>query len=279
MALIEKLTAIADGFRESRGTTDKLTLDDMAELAAEAVGGGAAGENKLPQVLSRTITELTEADLAGTTSIFNSAFSGCSQLGNVYLPSSLISIGNGAFHSCEKLKIFFSDNCQLESIGTNAFYQCRGLATNLVLPNSITTIGASAFQNCTMIKTITISSGVTIIDSNTFNNCQAVQEISFGENSKLEKINSQAFYKCFKLAKITIPETITSIGTQAFYDCKALAKVYIYAKTPPTIQANTFYNVPKSTCKIYVPAEAVDAYKEATNWSSYAACIYPIEEA
>lgn len=40
MALTDKLTAIADGFRESRGTTNKLTLDEMAVLAAEPTGGG-----------------------------------------------------------------------------------------------------------------------------------------------------------------------------------------------------------------------------------------------
>lgn len=36
MALINKLTAIADGFRASRGTTEKLTLDDMVVLAGES---------------------------------------------------------------------------------------------------------------------------------------------------------------------------------------------------------------------------------------------------
>lgn len=40
MALIDKLTSIADGFRQSRGTTDKYTLDQMAVLAAEPTGGG-----------------------------------------------------------------------------------------------------------------------------------------------------------------------------------------------------------------------------------------------
>lgn len=42
MALIDKLTAIGDGFRTSRGTTDKYTLDQMAVLAAEPAGGGSA---------------------------------------------------------------------------------------------------------------------------------------------------------------------------------------------------------------------------------------------
>ena len=43
MALTDKLTAIADGFRTSRGTEQKYTLDEMAVLAAEKVGGGAGG--------------------------------------------------------------------------------------------------------------------------------------------------------------------------------------------------------------------------------------------
>ena len=36
MALTDKLTAIADGFRAARNITDKLTLDQMAQLAAES---------------------------------------------------------------------------------------------------------------------------------------------------------------------------------------------------------------------------------------------------
>lgn len=43
MALIDKLTAIADGFRTSRGTEQKYTLDEMAVLAAEKVGGNSGG--------------------------------------------------------------------------------------------------------------------------------------------------------------------------------------------------------------------------------------------
>ena len=38
MALTDKLKAIADGFRSSRGTTEKLSLDEMAALAAASVG-------------------------------------------------------------------------------------------------------------------------------------------------------------------------------------------------------------------------------------------------
>ena len=48
MALIDKLTAIGDGFRSSRGTEQKYTLDEMAVLAAEkveATGGSGMYRN------------------------------------------------------------------------------------------------------------------------------------------------------------------------------------------------------------------------------------------
>lgn len=38
MALIEKLRAIGDGFRSSRGTEQEFTLDEMAAMASEPVG-------------------------------------------------------------------------------------------------------------------------------------------------------------------------------------------------------------------------------------------------
>lgn len=43
MALIDKLKAIADGFRASRGTSKEYSLDEMAVLAAEKVGSGSGG--------------------------------------------------------------------------------------------------------------------------------------------------------------------------------------------------------------------------------------------
>lgn len=43
MAIVDKLTAIADGFRSSRGTSKEYSLDEMAVLAAEKLSGGDSG--------------------------------------------------------------------------------------------------------------------------------------------------------------------------------------------------------------------------------------------
>jgi hypothetical protein len=55
MALIDKLNAIGDGFRASRGTTDKYSLEQMAVLAAEPIGsGGTTPANPIIEPLSVT---------------------------------------------------------------------------------------------------------------------------------------------------------------------------------------------------------------------------------
>ena len=49
----EKLAAIAEGFRSSRGTTEKLSLDEMAVLAAEKTGG--SGGDGSPRVIDHVV--------------------------------------------------------------------------------------------------------------------------------------------------------------------------------------------------------------------------------
>lgn len=77
------------------------------------------------------------------------------------------------------------------------------------------------------------------------------------------------------LTSVTIPNSVTSIGGASFYGCSSLTSVTILATTPPTlVNANAFKNT--NNCPIYVPAESVNLYKNATNWSSLASRIQAI---
>lgn len=68
------------------------------------------------------------------------------------------------------------------------------------------------------------------------------------------------------ITSATISNSVTSIDSQAFYGCGGLIKVTVLATTPPTLGSAVFAGG-ASNLAIYVPASSVSAYKSA--WSSY----------
>lgn len=64
-------------------------------------GGGGAG--KLPQVVDKSVTEITEEDLQGASKIGMYAFAECEDLETITIPESVRSIEYGAFSMCWKL--------------------------------------------------------------------------------------------------------------------------------------------------------------------------------
>ena len=75
---------------------------------------------------------------------------------------------------------------------------------------------------------------------------------------------------CFQMETLDLPSTMTKLNSYAFRYAYSMRQVRVRATTPPTLGSYVFDNNLPSYCKIVVPAESVDAYKEATNWSRYA---------
>lgn len=156
-------------------------------------------------------------------------------------------IGEHAFYHCEKLtNIKLSKN--LKSIGQAAFHNCHRL-TSIEFPETLETIGGMAFALCGFTE-------VTIPDS-------------------VKEIGASAFHDEPNLKNITIGSGVTSIGAYAFSSNRGLLTLTVHAETPPVIGNTLIDGI--SSCQIYVPAESVEAYKTATNWSSYASRIQAIE--
>lgn len=151
--------------------------------------------------------------------------------------------------------------------------------TNITIPDAVTKIGVNAFSGCSELKKVTIGNGVTIIDERAFNGCGGITG-TFVVPDNVTSIEASAFYGCSLMNGIIIGNGVTSIGATAFYNCVNLRNgkgITIKATTPPTITATTFSTV-GTNCPVYVPAESVDAYKAATNWSARADHIFAIEE-
>jgi hypothetical protein len=94
-----------------------------------------------------------------------------------------------------------------------------------------------------------------------------VEYIEYAAYSK-NLISNNTYQYLTSLKCVYIPAYVSSIGAGAFSGCPSLIKVVCYATTPPTLGVSVFYD--SNNAKIYVPANSVDSYKQATNWSTYA---------
>ena len=199
-------------------------------------------------------------------SIGEYAFTSCSALSSITIPSSVTSIAYHAFTSCSALSSITVEagnptydsrnNCNaiIEKETNVLLVACKGT----VIPNSVTRIGYYAFENCSALTSITIPSSVTSIEKNAFSGCSALSSISVEAGNPIydsrnncnaiiitrwnellvgckntvipnsvTEIRENAFSGCTTLTSITIPNSVTSIESNAFKDCSALTVVVI----------------------------------------------------
>lgn len=166
------------------------------------------------------------------------------------------------------------DGCT--EIATYSFYMCKKMRS-VKIPSGVVSIKERAFGGCDNLKTVTFAedSQLETIEGGAFSYDYNLSSINIPKGVKT--IGDSALAYCYGLNTITIPENVASIGAAGFSTCKGLLMVVMKATTPTTIQANTFYDIP-AACVFKVPAESVEAYKAAPNWSALASRIVAIEE-
>ena len=229
---------------------------------------------------------------------------------NLKLPSTLNYVGGDAFQNKYYLSdLYINDLSSFCKINFNSLdsavfnewstnlYVNNSLVTDLTIPNDITTLKSSTFLNAANITSVTIPSTVTSIDgsgtfqqsglrnvtvpssvnswngSDTFSNCTSLTDATLNNRGQ---IGSYAFQGCKSLTGVTFGNNITAIRNAAFNDCTSLTSMTFESPTPPTIDRTSFNRIP-STCKFYVPCSAVNRYRTASVWSSYASQIVGYE--
>jgi len=171
---------------------------------------------------------------SSVTSIGDRAFSGCSGLESVTIPSSVTSIGARAFEGCSRLKSVYYDGTLEQwlaiSFGSNPccngsdLYIQGNKITDLVIPEGVTSIGDYAFSGCSGLESVTIPSSVTSIGSSAFYGCSGLKSVTIP--SKVTSIGDCAFSGCSGLESVTIPSSVTRIRSDAFKGCSRLKSVY-----------------------------------------------------
>ena len=190
-----------------------------------------------------------------------------SSVQKIEIGNGITSIGYSAFYSCYSLASITIPN-GITSIGYSAFYSCYSLAS-ITIPNGVTNIVDSVFDSCYSLASITIPNGVTNIVDSVFNNCRSLASITIPNG--ITSIGDSAFNNCYSLASITMPNGITSVGDSAFKNCRGVAFYdFTACTTVPTLASTTAFTGIPADCQIRVPAALVDAWKAATNWSTYA---------
>lgn len=230
----------------------------------------------------------------GVTNIGYSAFHFCEHISSVVIPNSVTGIENYAFYYCEDLLSVVIPG-SVNRIGESAFENCVGL-TSVTIEEGVTVIGFAAFGYCVALTSVYIPNTIIRIENDAFHQCYALTHIDIPNSvtnignyafssctsltdlvipSNVESIGSKAFFNCSALISVTIGAGVTSIGESAFQRCSALTSVTCEAVNPPTSEYGIFGEC-LELAHIYVPAESVEAYKTATNWSVYEAIIEAI---
>lgn len=144
--------------------------------------------------------------------------------------------------------------------------------TSVKIKNGVTTIGVLAFDGCTNLTSVEIPDSVRTIYRYAFAYCGSLTSIDIP--SGVTELNEGVFQYCTGLTSVEIPNRVTRISTWAFRYCSNLTGITVNSVTPPTVSNDSF--VGTNNCPIFVPCESVDAYKSATNWSTYASRIQAI---
>ena len=234
------------------GTEGKLTTLDLSE--AKIVEGGDS------YYAYDDYYYTTSDDVIG-----DNAFSGCSSLTSLTLPSSVTSIGGHAFELCSGLTSLTLPS-SVTSIGEFAFRYCSGL-TSLTIPSGVTTIDYYAFADCRGLTSLTLPSSVTSIGGHAFAWCSGLTSLTL--HSSVTSIGDYAFAWCSGLTSLTLPSSVTSIGSSAFEGCSGLTSVYVSWKSPLSIFASTFKDANTEKCILYVPKGTYDDYW-LSNWGIFA---------
>ena len=217
--------------------------------------------------------------------------------------SYLRAINDYAFKGCSALTTIKLNSSTSLSIYSEAFANCTSLTT-LNLTSNVYAFSASAVNGCSNLKTITVSTlnkhlcdvnGIVYSKDKTKlvrcppgHNTTIFNHSSFP--STLKEIGSEAFATCKKIQKVHIPYGVKSIR-MCFDECTGLTTLqipssatdfgyvmfgfipnltYFYCNlsTPPSgMPYGPYSSAPRLT--LYVPDEAIEAYKNATYWSTW----------
>ena len=142
-------------------------------------------------------------------------------------------------------------------------YKCANIKKAYIDING--SIGHSAFSGCANLSSVNIAK-VNDIGDDAFSRCSNLTSVDI---KKTNDIGNGAFIGCTNLQKVYIGDSVKAIGEYAFNNCTSITQIYSESVVPPTCELGVFTNINKSKCKLIVPKNSLDAYKQADQWKDF----------
>ena len=221
----------------------------------------------VPPNAFRGLTELTEVILPETVvSIGTGAFVGCSGLVRAVIPSSVSVLakemfliinnsnaqnGNYLTIAAEHPTYYANGACVLEKSSHKVLFGF----SDAVIPSSAKSIGEKAFYRLLGLSA------------------------DFSIPNGVESVGEDALYGCESISKLTLPSSLKTIDPGAFWGIAPAAEVVILATTPPSITAyggnnkHIFTGTSEKPKSITVPKGCGAAYRSAGGWSTWSSVI------
>lgn len=218
---------------------------------------------------------------SGTKTIAASTFNHCINVDKIYIPDSVISIGEYAFGGCKNLTEITVPG-SVEYIPGYAFYYCSSLK-EIIIPDGIKGIDSMAFDGCESLSEISIADSVTEINADfedtayyknksnwqngilyIGNHLLAAQKELYGSvtiREGIKNIADGAFFKCTKITDIIIPDSVIEIGDVAFVDCSNIREI-VLPDSVERIRGNAFLRCSSLECIRILNPDAVIDFEE-----------------
>lgn len=209
-------------------------------------------------VIPSTITPEGETDAVSVEGLdanfsLNTSKTIRTSLTGIVLPSTITSIGLGAFYGLTSLTSLYIgeannasgefdgdyklvDGILFNKAGKKLIYWPAAKTYDATELSSVTMLGGMAFESCSTLPTdFTIPDTWTSIDDGTYDlpskkHCGAfsnsnIKTLAFGDNPKITSISDFCFDNCYALTTVTFKDNLLKIGNYAFDGCGALTKV------------------------------------------------------
>lgn len=238
------------------------------------------------------------------TSVGEAVFKGKTNIEALTIAKSIENIGANAFDGCNNLTFITCEGTTPPTLGANAF---PSYSVTVNVPNDavgtyknhpdwkpfgehILGITTSVEDDPTGAYNILPSTDSATPEVELWNGSDAEGDVVLteivtigGSDFTLTAIAANAYDGNTAITSIVIPSTVSSIGASAFAGCTNLKSITVNRVTPIDLStvagvrgaltraggSSVFEGVNKETCILYVPAESIDAYKQATGWKDF----------